>query len=151
MPDDWPALRARMLAPKPALRCTGYAIGKDPTAVRYDGAGGFTNPDGGPIEGEAWLTSAVEPSRFAALAAADGTIVGTEWVGSRTATIAEVAGLRGGKASFLVWVDDEVGCILRIERTDDPAPLVILDGLELDRGTLRTPGRRGSRRRRSRP
>ena len=132
MTRDWPALRALMVAPKPALRCTAYAIGKDPVKVRYDGAGGFTDASGTRVEEEAWLTSAVEPSRFSALADAEGAVVGTERIGPRASTIAEVVGLRGGRATFRVWVDDETGCILRIERTDDPAPLVILDGLELD-------------------
>jgi hypothetical protein len=102
----------------------------DPVKVRYDGT--FADASGDPIEGEAWLTSAIEPSRFAALAQVDGVIVGTEVIGSRTTTIAEVAGLRGGRARFRVWIDDETGCILRLERTDDPAPLVFLDGFEPD-------------------
>jgi len=41
---DWPALRERMLAPKPALVFTAYAIGRDPLKIHYDGDGmRFTN------------------------------------------------------------------------------------------------------------
>ena len=39
---DWPELRERMLAPKPAFVFTAYAIGRDPLKVRYDGAGAFS-------------------------------------------------------------------------------------------------------------
>ena len=38
---DWPQLRERMLAPKPPIAFTAYAIGRDPLKVRYDGDGTF--------------------------------------------------------------------------------------------------------------
>ncbi len=41
---DWHELRERMLAPKPAIRFTAYAIGRDPLKIHYDGQG----RDGGP-------------------------------------------------------------------------------------------------------
>jgi hypothetical protein len=31
-----------------------------------------------------------------------------------------------------LWVDEEVGCIVRMERVDDPAPLVVLDDLTIE-------------------
>jgi len=31
-----------------------------------------------------------------------------------------------------LWIDEEVGCIVRMERVNDPAPLVVLDDLTLD-------------------
>ena len=43
--------------------------------------------------------------------------------------IAEVRGLRGATTTMRLWVDEELGCIVRMERVDDPAPLVVLDDL----------------------
>jgi len=40
-----------------------------------------------------------------------------------------VRGLRGAKTVLRLWVDQEVGAIVRMERVDDPAPLVVLDEL----------------------
>jgi hypothetical protein len=131
-PTDWPSLRALMAAPKPALSCTGYAIGKDLLRVRLE-AGRCVRVDSGEtLVGESWLTSALEPARFPALATAVGVLAGTEVVAGRACTIAEVEGLRGGKATLRVWVDDATGCIVRMERTDDPAPLVVLDDLRVE-------------------
>ena len=31
-----------------------------------------------------------------------------------------------------LWIDEEVGCIVRMERADDPVPLVVLDDLAVD-------------------
>ena len=45
--------------------------------------------------------------------------------------MAEVQGLRGS-ATMRVWVDEEIGCIVRMERADDPSPLVVLDDLLVD-------------------
>ena len=131
-PAEWSSLRALMVAPKPPLTCTGYAIGKEPLAVRLDAEGRCTRADTGEeLVGESWLSSALEPARFAALATARGVLTGVEIVGGRPCTIVEVEGLRGGKATIRAWVDDATGCILRMERTDDPAPLVVLDDLRV--------------------
>ena len=128
---DWPELRERMLAPKPAFVFTAYAIGRDPLKVRYDGAGAFTLAETGTtLMGEAWVTSAVEPQRFVRLRDAHGEVTGREETG-RPSVIAEVQGLRGS-AAMRLWVDEEVGCIVRMERVNDPAPLVVLDDLAVD-------------------
>jgi len=128
---DWPALRERMLAPKPAFVFTAYAIGRDPLKVRYDGAGAFSLAETGTtLVGEAWITSAVEPQRFVRLRDAHGEVTGREETG-RPSLIAEVRGLRGS-TTMRLWIDEEVGCIVRMERVDDPAPLVVLDGLTVD-------------------
>jgi hypothetical protein len=136
---DWPALRAHMLAPKPAIRFTAYAIGRDPLKLRYDGSGRFLLAESGrPLVGEAWVTSAVEPRRFARLHEAEGAVTGRESM-RRPAFVAEVRGLRGS-ATMRVWVDEQIGCILRMERADDPAPLVVLDDLLLDDQSLADAG-----------
>jgi hypothetical protein len=128
---DWPELREHMLAPKPAIRFTAYAIGRDPLKIHYDGRGSFRLADSGvPLIGEAWVTSAVEPRRFVRLRDADGAVTGQERV-QRPAFVAEVRGLRGS-TTMRVWVDQEIGCIVRMERADDPAPLVVLDDLLVD-------------------
>ena len=65
---DWPQLRERMLAPKPPIAFTAYAIGRDPLKVRYDGDGTFRIAETGTqLVGEAWITSAIEPQRFVRL------------------------------------------------------------------------------------
>lgn len=136
---DWPELRERMLAPKPAFAFTAYAIGRDPLKIRYDGEGTFRLAESGSrLVGEAWITSAVEPHRFVRLRQAEGAVTGREDVG-RPSLIAEVRGLRGATAMRL-WVDEVVGCIVRMERADDPAPLVVLDDLLLDAQSLADSG-----------
>jgi len=128
---DWAELRERMLAPKPPFRFTAYAIGRDPLKVRYDGAGAFSLAETGTtLVGEAWITSAVEPQRFVRLRDAQGEVTGREEAG-RPSLIAEVQGLRGS-TTMRLWVDEEVGCIVRMERVNDPAPLVVLDDLAVD-------------------
>ena len=128
---DWPELRERMLAPKPAIRFTAYAIGRDPLKIRYDGAGSFRLAESGrPLVGEAWVTSAIEPRRFARLHEAEGEVTGRESM-PRPAFVAEVRGLRGSN-TMRVWVDEELGCIVRMERADDPAPLIVLDDLRVE-------------------
>lgn len=125
---DWPQLRERMLAPKPPIAFTAYAIGRDPLRVRYGGDGTFRIAETGTrLVGEAWITSAVEPQRFVRLRDADGEVTGREDVG-RPCVIVEVRGLRGA-TTMRLWVDEEVGCIVRMERVDDPAPLVVLGDL----------------------
>ena len=119
-----------MLASKPALRFTAYAIGRDPLRIRYDGRSYWLADDDRPLDGEAWLTSAVEPRRFARLHEADGEVTGLESM-PRSAFVAEVRGLRGS-APMRIWVDQEIGCIVRMERADDPAPLVVLDEIVVD-------------------
>lgn len=129
---DWPQLRERMLAPKPPFAFTAYAIGRDPLKVRYDGAGTFLIAETGTrLVGEAWITSAVEPHRFVRLREAFGEVTGRDTDAVRPCVIAEVRGLRGATTTMRLWVDEEVGCIVRMERVDDPAPLVVLDELEL--------------------
>lgn len=129
-PPDWPELRERMLAPKPAISFTAYAIGRDPVKIHYDGRGTFRLAESGrQLVGEAWVTSAVEPCRFVRLRDAEGAVTGREAT-RRPAFVAEVRGLRGA-TTLRVWVDGEIGCIVRMERVDDPAPLVVLDDLLL--------------------
>jgi hypothetical protein len=136
---DWHQLREHMLAPKPAFRFTAYAIGRDPLKIRYDGLGTFLLADSGhPLVGEAWVTSAVEPRRFARLREAEGVVTGRESM-RRAAFVAEVRGLRGS-ATMRVWVDEQIGSILRMERVDDPAPLVVLDDLALEDQSLADSG-----------
>jgi hypothetical protein len=128
---DWPELRARMLAPKPALTFTAYAIGRDPLKVRYDGEGSYRLAETRRrLVGEAWITSAIEPRRFVRLQHAEGVVTGREQA-PRPAIVAEVRGLRGA-TTMRLWIDEEVGCIVRMERVDDPAPLIVLDDLFLD-------------------
>jgi len=128
---DWPQLRERMLAPKPPIAFTAYAIGRDPLKVRYDGETFRIAETGTRLVGEAWITSAVEPQRFVRLRDAHGEVTGREQVG-RPCVIAEVRGLRGATTTMRLWVDEEVGCIVRMERVDDPAPLVVLDDLTIE-------------------
>ncbi|MDP9185660.1 MAG: hypothetical protein M3O29_08340 [Actinomycetota bacterium] len=128
---DWPELRARMLAPKPAVTFIAYTIGRDPLNVRYDGEGSFILAETGrQLVGEAWITSAIEPRRFVRLHHAEGVVTGREQA-RRPAIVAEVRGLRGA-TTMRLWIDEEVGCIVRMERVDDPAPLIVLDDLLLD-------------------
>lgn len=118
-----------MLAPKPPLSFTAYAIGRDPLRLRYDEEGVFRLAESGtPLVGEAWVTSAIEPRRFVRLREAAGQVTGRDEDG-RPCLIAEVRGLRGASTTLRLWVDEEVGCIVRMERVDDPAPLVVLDDL----------------------
>jgi hypothetical protein len=120
-----------MLAPKPAVTFTAYAIGRDPLKVRYDGEGSFRLAETGrQLVGEAWITSAIEPRRFVRLQHAEGVVTGREQA-TRPAIVAEVRGLRGA-TTMRLWIDEEVGCIVRMERVDDPAPLIVLDDLLLD-------------------
>ena len=126
---DWLQLRERMLAPKPPIAFTAYAIGRDPLKIRYDETGTFRIAETGKqLVGEAWITSAIEPQRFVRLRDAHGEVTGREHLG-RPAVIAEVRGLRGATTTMRLWVDEELGCIVRMERVDDPAPLVVLDDL----------------------
>jgi hypothetical protein len=126
---DWPTVRERMLAPKPPLACTAYAIGRDPLQIRY-AAGEFRLVSGSLLVGEAWITSAIEPHRFVRLGDAAGEVTGREDAG-RPCVVAEVRGLRGA-TTMRLWIDEEVGCIVRMERADDPAPLVVLGDLVVD-------------------
>ena len=94
---DWPELRERMLAPKPPIAFTAYAIGRDPLKVRYDDDGAFRLAETGTrLVGEAWITSAIEPQRFVRLRDAHGEVTGREEIG-RPCVIAEVRGLRGAR------------------------------------------------------
>lgn len=113
---DWEALRARMLAPKPALRATVYALGKPVARVRL----------GHDHEGPAWAAGWVDPSRLATIATATGEVVGTEEIAGRPTLVADVRGLRG-RGPVRAWVDAATGTIVRLERADDPVPLVVVD------------------------
>lgn len=117
-PPDWEQVRALMLAPKPPLVATVYAIGKDPANVAL----------GVPDPGPAWAVAWVDPSRLGALAGATGTVVGADTEAGRDRWIAEVTGLKG-KTPVKVWIDAETGAIVRLERLDDPAPLIMVEGL----------------------
>jgi hypothetical protein len=121
-----------MLAPKPPLACTAYAIGRDPLAVRYVDGEFRLAETGTPLVGEAWVTSAIEPKRFVRLGAAYGEVTDREDIGGRPCLVAEVQGLRGSTTVMRLWVDEQVGSIVRMERVDDPAPLVVLDDLVVD-------------------
>lgn len=126
----WPVVRDLMLGPKPPLSCTAYGLGK-PNAVRvtHDGVGGWTLDDGHRSTEAtlSWARSAVEPSRYANLANADGEVLRKEREGSRDALVVEIAGLRRpGGAPLRTWVDEATGAILRMERIDDPAPIVLV-------------------------
>jgi hypothetical protein len=123
-----------MLAPKPPLSFTAYAIGHEPMKVRYVDGAFLHAENGAPINGEAWITSAVEPKRFVRLGDAYGEVTGRELVGARTCVITEVRGLRGATTVLRLWVDEEVGSIVRMERVDDPAPLVVLDDFDVEAG-----------------
>jgi hypothetical protein len=123
----WSVVRARMLSPKPALACTAYAIGRDPLQVRYEDGEFRLAETGTPLVGEAWVTSAIEPRRFVRLGDAHGEVTGREAIGARPCVVAEVRGLRGATTVMRLWIDEEVGSIVRMERVDDPAPLVVLD------------------------
>jgi hypothetical protein len=116
-----------MLAPKPPFAFTAYAIGRDPLRLRYSDGTFRIAETGTRLVGEAWVTSAVEPQRFVRLRDADGEVTGREDVG-RPCLVAEVRGLRGA-TTMRLWVDEEVGCIVRMERVDDPAPLLVLGDL----------------------
>jgi hypothetical protein len=129
---DWPSVRARMLAPKPSLTFTAYAIGRDPVRVRYTEGVFLHDESGSPLVGEAWITSAIEPRRFVRLGDAYGEVTGREVAAARRCVIAEVRGLRGATTVLRIWVDEEVGAIVRMERVDDPAPLVVLDDLVIE-------------------
>lgn len=113
---DWDELHARMLGPKPALSAWVFALGKPPVKASL--------PDDGP----AWALAPLDPSRYASLASAEGVIVGEESVGGRPCVVADVAGLRG-RQPVRIWVDRATGALARMERTEDPTPLLVLDGL----------------------
>lgn len=114
----WEQLRELMLAPTPPVTATVYAIGRDPASIDTGAA------DPGPPWALAW----VDPSRLAALPGTAGRVVGTDTEGGRDRWIAEVTGLKG-RAPVKVWVDAQLGSIVRLERMDDPAPLVMIEGL----------------------
>ena len=126
----WEDLRASMLAPKPALSCTVYGLGK-PHAVRvaHDGLGRWELDDGhgGSEASLSWARSAIEPSRYPNLSLASGEVLRREREGARDAIVVEIAALRRrGGPPLVVWVDEATGAIVRMERRDDPAPLVFV-------------------------
>lgn len=126
----WADVRTRMLAPKPALSCTAYGLGKPrPVRVSHDGHGGWTLDDGqgGPPAPLSWARSAVDPARYANLAGAHGDVLRREREGAREALVVDVHELRRpGGPPLRCWVDEATGAILRMERVDDPAPIVML-------------------------
>lgn len=126
----WDQVRAGMLAPKPALACTVYGLGKPhPVKVAHDGHGGWLLDDGhgGTEASLAWARSALEPARYANLADAEGRVLGREREGGRDVLAVEIDELRRvGGPILLAWIDEASGAILRLERPDDPAPLVLV-------------------------
>jgi hypothetical protein len=127
---DWDEVRTTMLAPKPALSCTAYGLGKPhPVRVAHDGHGGWTLDDGqgGSPAPLSWARSAVDPARYANLASARGDVLRREREGARDAIVVDVHELRRpGGPPLRCWVDEVTGAILRMERVDDPAPIVML-------------------------
>jgi len=127
---EWTVIRDRMLAPKPRLSCTAYGLGKaNPTRVTHDGEGGWTLDDGhgGHEAASSWARSAVEPARYANLPSATGDVVRREREGARDAWVVDIHGLRRpGGGPLRTWVDAATGAILRMERIDDPAPIVLV-------------------------
>lgn len=126
----WDAVRARMLAPKPALSCTVYGLGKPhPVRASHDGRGGWTLDDGhGAAEASlSWARSALEPVRYANLNHASGEVIRREREGARDSLVVDIHELRrpGGPA-LKAWVDEATGSVVRMERLDDPAPLVLV-------------------------
>jgi len=122
---SWEELRALMLGPKPPISATAFAIGKDPLKISFDGA--WTERDPG------WVRSTIEPRHFAYLQSADGRVLRREETG-RPAIVVDVEGLRReGGPTMRLWIDEETGCILRMERLDDPAPLLVLQDVRVGR------------------
>jgi hypothetical protein len=123
-------VRSSMLAAKPALGCTVYGLGKPyPVRAAHDGHGRWTLDDGhgGNEASLSWARSALEPARYRNLANSSGTVLRREREGDRGALVVEIEGLRreGGPA-LMAWVDETTGSILRMERLDDPAPVVLV-------------------------
>jgi len=119
---SWEELRALLLAPKPPLTCTVYAIARDPIRLVYDGV--WSDEPG-------WARPAIEPWSLPNLGSADGRVVGRVRE-HRSAFEAEVDGLRReGGPTMRLLVDEETGCILRTERVNDPAPLLLVEDLRV--------------------
>ena len=115
---SWGELLELLRSPKGALRATVYAMGKDPAPVDL----GAEDP------GPSWAVAWVAPARLAVLPTATGRAVGRDREGGRDRWVAEVAGLKG-PSPVKVWIDAATGAIVRLERLDDPAPLVVVEGL----------------------
>ena len=129
---SWTEVLALLLRPKPSLRCTAYAIGKPPVRVDYRGDGSWVLDDGvTDVARVGWLAAAIEPWRHLSLPGVEGRVAGREDVGGRRALIVEARGLRGPTLVSKIWIDEGTGVIVRIERLDDPAPLLVLEGLEV--------------------
>lgn len=126
----WDEVRALMLSPKPALACTAYGLGKPhPVRVSHDGHGRWTLDDahGGDETTLSWARTALEPSRYANLAHASGEVLRREREGARDTFVVDVHELRRtGGPPLRAWVDVATGAIVRMERIDDPAPLVLI-------------------------
>jgi hypothetical protein len=132
----WEAVRELLMAPKPALTCTVYGLGKPyPVRVAYDGDGVWTLDDGhgGSVTSLAWARSALEPERYANLTRAGGSVLRREREGGRDLLVVDIEGLRReGGAALRAWVDEATGAIVRMERLNDPAPLVLVPDLRED-------------------
>jgi hypothetical protein len=129
---SWTEVLALLLRPKPSLRCAAYAIGKTPVRIAYRRGGSWVLDDGATdVARVGWLAAAIEPWRHLSLPGVEGHVTGREDVGGRRALIVEARGLRGPTVVSKVWVDEGTGVIVRIERLDDPAPLLVLEGLEV--------------------
>ena len=116
---EWETLVALLRAPRTDVRATVHAMGKEPARVD------LRDEDPGP----AWAVGWVDPVRLAVLGGATGRAVGRDREAGRDRWIAEVAGLKG-RSPVRVWIDAATGSIVRLERLDDPAPLVVVEGLE---------------------
>jgi hypothetical protein len=163
---DWDAVRDLLLRrPKPPAAATVYAIGKPVAKVVTDGQGAwwidestskvllteraalFVEPDrferiGGGETGaphtRGWILPAFEPWRYD-LQRATGSVLERQTVAGRTSVVADVEGLKGS-VTFRLWIDDEAGIILRMERADEPAPLLVLDEIRMGAEPETRPG-----------
>ncbi len=152
-----------MASPKPPLTCTVYGLGKGgPVRVVHDGDKGWylaqddgraelrigdertvlVDDDGiertdGAVYSFGWVKSMIHPTLLAYLDVADGEVEASERIGDRDTLVARVSGLRHeGGPPMRLWVDRGTGVILRIERVDDPAPLMVIEELRI--GTVTT-------------
>jgi hypothetical protein len=159
---DWEAIRALLQRrPKPPATATVYALGKPVAKVVTDGRGAWWIDAGNErlLQGEParalfveaerleliladtnvhthlWAKQAFEPWGYE-LDRAKGAVVAREESAGREAIMVDVDGLKGS-VTFRLWVDEETGIILRMERADEPAPILVLDDVRV--GTVEGP------------
>jgi hypothetical protein len=91
-----------------------------------DGAGLVRHDDGAYVHG--WVRLPLEPSKIAYLDTAAGSVLASSAIEGRACTTADVDGLRENEdVTFRIWVDDETGIALRIERDDGAASIEVRD------------------------